>query len=445
MNYKLISILIILNFVFFLNTKAQYWEINRQTEGQERLMAVSFPDSINGWMVGNRPGESSEYIIYTNNGGESWSEQTSAVNSNGELRDVYFTDSLTGFVLGSQFIQKTVDGGKNWLKIENDSMANNSPAFVDFDFVDNNAWAIGDAGRLFKSTDGGNSWEEKMSLGIYATEFTSIDFVNRNVGIAVGFKDTDTGIVLRTTDGGESWTNMNVVTRLGGGFYKVFFANDTVVYVVGIAGSVVRSDDAGLNWQEKTNIESRGSYLVNTSLYFQNANTGWVGGQIKSREIMRIYRTNDGGESWQEEYKFTNVGMYFEDIIFSENVDGWACANITQTGSNKAGSIILKRDNDVSTAIKTEQNYDQTVSFSGNIPNPFSGETKIVLKATERKEIQLKVYNATGQLIQVVYKGEIEPGTHSFNFVPSSKTDGLYVAVLRVDGQTITQKMTRTQ
>ena len=290
------------------------------------------------------------------------------------------------------------------------------------------------------------TWEEKMSLEIYATFIYAVDFASSTVGIAVGLKNADNGIILRTTDGGESWKDMNVVSRLGGGFYNVSFVNDTAVYVVGKGGSVIRSNDAGLNWQEKTNIElPGGSYQQNTSLYFQNPNTGWVGGQIGTNQIMTIYRTNDGGESWLEEYRFTNVGMYFEDILFSGNGDGWACANITRTGSEKAGSIILKRDKDISTAIKTEQKFNQSVSFSGNQPNPFSGETKIVLKATERKEIQLQIYNATGQLIQVVYKGEIEPGTHSFNFVPSSKTDGLYVAVLRVDGQTITQKMTRTQ
>ena len=158
----------------FANVNGQPWELVRETENAQRLLAISFPDSLHGWMVGNKPGDNRGYIINTDNGGETWNEQVSSVSD--ILQDVHFMDHDTGFALGSLTIQKTVNGGTEWAEIELDSLSR-TPAFVSFDFVDSTAYAVGDKGILLKSTNGGDTWTELTPLPSLAF-YHAVDFTN---------------------------------------------------------------------------------------------------------------------------------------------------------------------------------------------------------------------------------------------------------------------------
>jgi len=318
----------------------QKWDRIRESANFEILEAISFPDSIHGWMVGNKPGENRAYILHSDDKGETWSEQTSSVSD--QLKDVHFNDSLEGFVLGVNSIQKTIDGGDNWVEIELGALSDN-PLFVGFDFENETAWAVGDGGILIKSTDGGDTWSEKNPVSSDAI-IAAIDFSNPDTGVAVGQIGTDHFATL-TTDGGESWSPLDIASEIGGAFFDVAFADQSTVYAVGRGGFVVRSDDAGVTWQEMTRIQSIVTYLLNTSVYFTDAKRGWVASVHQSTSaMMYIHRTDDGGVTWIREIQSTlkspKVGV--TDILFSENGTGWACGWRSSGTSN--GDFILERD-----------------------------------------------------------------------------------------------------
>ena len=65
------------------------------------------------------------------------------------------------------------------------------------------AWAVGDAGTLLRSTDGGASWTS-VATGATGT-LRAVRFRDASAGWAVG----DGGTVLYSANGGASWTLLN--------------------------------------------------------------------------------------------------------------------------------------------------------------------------------------------------------------------------------------------
>lgn len=431
--------IILFFFNLSLSLNGQPWELVRETENAQRLRAIAFPDSLHGWMVGNKPGDSTGYIISTDDGGESWTEQTSAVSN--ILIDVHFMNDSTGFALGTISIQKTINGGADWLEVELDSLSMN-PAFVSFDFVDSTAYAVGDKGILLKSTNGGDAWTELSPLtseGFYH----AVDFINPDTGIVVGGYGTGQH-AYRTIDGGETWDSLDIdmpVTSTDGSLLDVTFVDDSVVYIVGRLGKVARSSDYGESWQEMTRIEIiSGNHLENTAVYFKDADTGWVASVLLSAQAALINRTNDGGVTWREELFFTqspSVGI--TDLVFTENGTGWACGQ--QSGLTLNGELIFKGTGEVNTSINLPQMLGSKVSLFQNHPNPFSSGTEIMLDLNEAAKIQLSVYASSGQLVKNLFEGNLPSGRHSYTFDAGSLPAGVYVSVLRIDGVPLSRKM----
>src|SRR5258708_26081639 len=64
----------------------------------------------------------------------------------------------------------------------------------------NTVVAVGDAGTIVRTTDGGQSWTLQSSGT--TRDLRGVSFVDADTGTAVGFS----GTILRTTDGGQTWT-----------------------------------------------------------------------------------------------------------------------------------------------------------------------------------------------------------------------------------------------
>jgi photosystem II stability/assembly factor-like uncharacterized protein len=79
---------------------------------------VFFPDSLNGFVVGGLYDESSGIIMNTTDGGVTWEVQTDDLNY--YLYGVHFYNVEIGMAVGQWgAIYKTIDGGQNWMLISN--------------------------------------------------------------------------------------------------------------------------------------------------------------------------------------------------------------------------------------------------------------------------------------------------------------------------------------
>jgi hypothetical protein len=116
---------------------------------------IYFQNEKLGWAVGNGPIDSEVgYIANTTNGGSTWDYLDIKFSAFSIATfGIAFIDSLKGFVVG-ETLTKTFDGGKHWYA---DS---NSKAFgFDIEFLDDkNGW-ISSWGQIFRTSDGGETWE----------------------------------------------------------------------------------------------------------------------------------------------------------------------------------------------------------------------------------------------------------------------------------------------
>jgi photosystem II stability/assembly factor-like uncharacterized protein len=88
----------------------------------------------------------------TSNGGNSWSTMTVP----GTFRAIDFTSELNGVLAPSSSpVRSTEDGGLHW-----DEADPSSVGFLNYVSIDPQGvgWAVGDSGRLWRTTDGGRQW-----------------------------------------------------------------------------------------------------------------------------------------------------------------------------------------------------------------------------------------------------------------------------------------------
>ena len=150
-----------------------------------------------------------EIMLESNNG--DWAVQNNYIYTNSNLNSVYFTDTNTGYSVGSGgTILNTIDGGKTWRA--QTSGTTNDLYSVYFSDV-NTGYAVGGSliwsdsgidivgkpyiGTILKTTNGGATWTSQLSGTIY--RLYSVYFTNFNTGYAVG----DGGTILKTITSGE--------------------------------------------------------------------------------------------------------------------------------------------------------------------------------------------------------------------------------------------------
>ena len=102
---------------------------------------------------------------------------------------------------------------------------------------------------------------------------------------------------LKTRDGGKKWElQLELVNRSKLILYSIFFINQNEGWVVGKdtgvlnRGVILHTTNSGKNWSE---IKIENSDLSYKRVYFSGSR-GWLIGENN------VYRTQDGGKSWQK-------------------------------------------------------------------------------------------------------------------------------------------------
>ncbi len=79
--------------------------------------------------------------------------------------------------------------------------------------------------------------------------------------------------------------------------------------------------------------------------------------------------------------------------------------------------------------------------LSQNYPNPFNPTTDIQVSLRQPGFMSLKIYNALGQLVDVVAQGYRQAGEYTYNVNMDKFASGVYFYTLREEGNTMTKKM----
>ncbi|MBN1633100.1 MAG: T9SS type A sorting domain-containing protein [Ignavibacteria bacterium] len=381
--------------------------------------------------------------------------------------DVRFskTDSLIGWVAGGgqrsdpnatvikySLLEKTTDGGNSWIP---QTLPLSNFLFRGVEMADNNnIWAVGELGRVMRTTNAGNNWE---IVNIGATEeLKEVKFKNAATGFIGG-----NGKIYRTTDGGNNWTavsfsggqqvnemevlpNGNIVASVNGAYTQrstndgvswtasslpnsnydenIYFYNDNTGWVCGLIGNIAKTTNGGVSWTAVTS--GIFSSSLDGGIYFWDENNGAAFGLTGL-----VLRTTDGGTTWFKTYPFTS--QPFRNAYFINNSRGYLCTDLG--GVIKYSDVVtnIVKVNEVAGDFRLHQNY----------PNPFNNSTAISFDLPKSDFVTLKIYDVRGKEIAVPVNEYLNYGRYKINFDAGNLASGIYFYSLQSGSLNLTRKM----
>ena len=242
--------------------------------------------------------------VYSYAYGQQWEVLSQTPSTNINAFDM-LQDGLHGMAAGQYLTLTTSNGGVNWVPAT--TLPNAVPNALSM-ISANLAWVVCNSGKIFKTTDGGQTWLQQSSGT--TRKLTDVQFIDQLNGWAVGGTSSDgtTLLVLRTTDGGQTWVDLSF-------------------------GSNCQSVDAGS---------------------FIDAQTGWICGKVNGEPT--VYKTVNGGNNWVSQVlpTFTQTEKKVSDIGFASANTGWA----TTDRNNQDGSVIYTTNGGANWTIQTTTDRD---------------------------------------------------------------------------------------
>ena len=91
--------------------------------------------------------------------------------------------------------------------------------------------------------------------------------------------------------------------------------------------------------------------------------------------------------------------------------------------------------------ITTSINQPSLFSVGAAYPNPFNPSTNISLVLNANADLSVKVYNLTGQLVDVIAEGQMDKGSYSLTWDGTNVACGVYFVKTEVGSVVQNQKI----
>jgi photosystem II stability/assembly factor-like uncharacterized protein len=258
-------------------------------------------------------------ILYSVDSGKTWTDTKSGSN----IQAFKFTDSLNGWAVGGfigfgvdMWIGKTSDGGRTWTSFNDNFMKSmNYQVYVPLwglSVVSPDKVYVSSQSYVYTTSDGGATWSgAELPLNTTYEQYLS--------GNTLQFVDASNGFIatnkrqFRTTNGGMSWSANPefpwVTEDNGAETPSIFMLNANDGWAAAYLNNnktegkyrIYRTSNGGATWNS---IYISPDWIV--SVYFRNSYEGYAGGQDA------IWHTTNGGISWTQEYK----GGYYPTMYF---------------------------------------------------------------------------------------------------------------------------------
>jgi photosystem II stability/assembly factor-like uncharacterized protein len=180
-------------------------------------------------------------------------------------------------------ILRSSDEGDTWTVSPAPVLATLTAVAFDDDAV---GWAVGHDGVILHSANGGRTWAVQHAETDREASFLDICAVDARHAIAVGAY----GLFLATSDGGASWTPRRI-SEDDFHFNRIVRTAAGVLFIAGEAGTLLRSTDAGENW-EPVSADYEGSFFGLLPL----ADGSLIAHGLRGR----LFRSVDDGAEWQD-------------------------------------------------------------------------------------------------------------------------------------------------
>jgi photosystem II stability/assembly factor-like uncharacterized protein len=187
------------------------------------------------------------------------------------------------------------------------------------------AWAVGNFGAVYHTTDAGRTWEPRDSGT--KTPLFAVDFADAKHGWAVG----KSAVILATADGGRSWRRQSSPIPNDKHLFAVQAIDARTAWAVGDWGAITVTRDGGQTWEDRSlgtisvREESTPTRRTTTlsddvilyDIAFPDADHGFIAGEFGT-----VLATSDGGRTWARQTVGTEKTLF--GLGFASPERGWA-------------------------------------------------------------------------------------------------------------------------
>lgn len=417
---------------------SQDWEI--QAKGvATRWQAIDAVDSnVAVAFAWNKQSTGHQCIFRTLDGGTSWHEIPWIEERIGGMVDISITDSLNFWVLTPFAIDHTSNGGRTW---EPQYLGDSTTSWFNYiEMFDSlKGIAMGDALSqmpilLLKTTDGGKNWiSQNQSYFINAScldVWRGIDFVSPDIGygrFTLTGVPSDSFFLQKTIDGGRTWMPTSLSARK---FTLIHFFDEKIGLAAREANHLIyRTTDGGNSWNEYSlNITDEG--WARDIEFFPENPSKVLAAFYKSNQLKHLLFSSDTGKSWVE-ISTPDIGQ-FCDIKMVDGKHGWIIGEqgIIHTSTGGLTSVI------------NNKLVPEEFVLQQNFPNPFNSSTIIRFYLNHHDRVNLKVYNLAGEEVAALLNSQLcLEGHHSVKFNASGLASGIYLYQLTTSQNIKTKRM----
>ncbi|MFZ2324642.1 MAG: YCF48-related protein [Ignavibacteriaceae bacterium] len=417
---------------------------------------IFFLDSLTGFIAGTPC-----RIWKTTNSGNSWyiTNITGLADTLGTIKKVLFINQTIGWAVTSRGgILKTTDSGENWFTQLNSGI---SVIFSSVSFIDSlTGWTANSNSRPFKTTNSGDNWLLQNNIDIWQ----SIDvlFLNSIVGFLL-----ESNKFYKTTNGGTSWLLDPIIT----GFSvagKFSYYPDSTIFITGY--KTFRSLDAGISWiyyPELTGTRISGLSLLGKGYGFAVGDLGFIlkyNDDSVPVELTKFIGTIAGKTirlEWNTSTETNNLGFEIERKRINDTwekidfVGGKGTTTQPQSyyyfDENLVAGKYLYRLKQIdfdgtfeySNVIEIQLNSPSAFLLSQNYPNPFNPETNIDYRIPEETLVNITLYDITGRKINELVNEKKQPGYYTLKLKGGALSSGIYFyRLLTSNGYNNVKKLT---
>ncbi len=383
-----------------------------------------------------------------------WFTQSSGTSEH--LQSVCFVNDMTGWAVGyAGKILKTTNGGTNWFT-QTSPTAN--PLQSVFFVSTTLGWAVGFDGDIISTGNGGDTWVLQTTGSTSA--LNSVFFISPTTGWAVGEFLT----ILKTTNSGTNWIPL-LSSSLS--LHSVFFTSSLVGFIAG-NGILYKTTNGGFNWSSSVSDPTKFLY----SVHFPAGSTtiGYAVGM--GTPSPPILKSTDSGNNWS--IQPVPLGNALTSVYFTNVSTGWAAGwmgtimytsnggtnwsdQISGTGNSlrsvyfvnaltgwavgDLGTILKTTTGGITGVYRISNEIPSQYSLSQNYPNPFNPSTNIRYELPKNKFVRLTIYDALGREIETLINESLKPGSYEITFDGSNLSSGIYLYKLTTDEFTETKRM----
>ncbi|MBL4604586.1 MAG: T9SS type A sorting domain-containing protein [Flavobacteriaceae bacterium] len=251
------------------------------------------------------------------------------VNNGQRYDDVFFLNENLGWAANGFFaaIYKTTDGGNSWeLKVDGDDLGGGL-YFRNIEFLDENIGFIGTLNnKTFKTNDGGETWTQITNFSINPIAICGLDAVGSSTVYGFGAY-FEPAFMIKSTDSGATWQYTDM-TAHATALVETKFVNENLGYAAGKSATgaiIIKTTDGGATWTEIDNSGIAGEYVWKLQILDGTSNNVIFGAvEAESPNVGKLIKTIDAGANWTTK---AAPESHIQAVGFISETHGWMGGN----------------------------------------------------------------------------------------------------------------------